>query len=368
MSAAQLLVRPAIKAGEGLRGYVCRQSDGNDAAFFFKPMMDSLRSITTAVPEISQLTCESRTVLLARGSLVESNGKRSDGCRFGNAVLPAEVLRTERRAVCPLCVAQGGVAQCVWDLCAYDVCHRHGVYLAKDCHSCGHRLSWKTPSLRACACGSPIGQLPAARAPSGRARFCAILAEAMLTSLNWDAGPPCPSVGRKLPIDWALLLEAFLSKVMLPRFVRLRGMSGFDAEGQRRDELIAAMLEDCLYRDYIRDTLFLHAAADPMSLLESLRPDQDAQSLRARFDPCWRELSFHKSLWSAKQRVQRDTAQRAVRRLMTAGALRAVGREHVVSTVSSDGEPPVAWCNAEMPVGQIVQSGAEFGRFEGLAS
>ena len=318
-------------------------------------------------PEISQLTCESRAVLLARGAVVDGNSVRPGGFCFGNVVLPAAVIRTTQRTVCPSCVALGGVSLCVWELRAYDVCHRHGVSLVDTCHGCGNRLSWAMASLRACACGFPIGQLPAKSAPAGRARLCAVLAQAMLTSIQWDAAPKFPTLGRRLPIDWALLLEEFLSKVMLPRFTRVRGMSGFDIDGTKGDELVAAMLEDLQYRDYVRDTLFLHAAAKPTTLLNSLRPGQDAQTLRARFDPCWRELSFHKSLWRAKQNVQSGTAHRAVRRLIKAGVLKAAGRDHMVHPTSLEVGPPAAWCDAEMPANVAAQFRASAAVFKGAA-
>jgi TniQ len=344
VSSAQLLVRPPLAGGEGLRGFVCRLSNGNDAALLFAPMLKSLGAVTAAVPEIAQLTTESQTALLGRGTLVPASANRPGGRRFGSVVLPDEVVRKpSRRAVCPICVARGGVSLCAWDLRAYDTCHLHRVGLVDRCHGCRRQLSW---SSHACACGFPMGELPAVPVPAGRARICAVLAKATLTSIHCDSVQPAPATGRSLPIDWALFLKDFFAEVMLPRFERLKEMVAFDADGTRHDELVAAMLEDVRYRDYVRDVLFLHAAADPMTLLEALRPGQDAPALRTRFKPCWRELSFHRSLWIAQQKARRRVASRAVRRLVRAGALRAACREPMPRSAPLESGPPAAWLGA----------------------
>lgn len=142
-------------------------------------------------------------------------------------------------------------------------------------------------------------------APPSRQMLCRLLAEAMAKSISsHDLGQHGNS--ERVPtIDWMLLLISFIDEIILPHFWREHRTSTLQLGTSVRIELIATMLSDKLYRDHLRETLFLHAAKDPMTMANALRPGNTPQSLWKYFGPCMAELALHPSLWKLDRRVQK---------------------------------------------------------------
>lgn len=305
----QLLIRPPLLPDEGLRAYVSRVAHRNLSAWLFRPMLNSMPAVTTAVPEIARLTTESEKALMARGSHVRGAWAQLDGIRFGNVILPRRVVRLGQRMVCPMCIEQDGTSRCVWELRAYDVCERHGLYLVDTCSACGCALSWEHASSELCACGFPFARLVTTRARINRRRLCGVLAASMLSSISGGSVVDRRTCAPALPIDWALLLLEIITTVLIPRFGDLHGLAEAKRFRAARRGFAASMLEDHVYRDYLRETVFMYAAADPMTLVTVLQPGRRSVGKLGPADPWWEEVSFHRSLWDFKREEQEHPAQ-----------------------------------------------------------
>ena len=107
-----------------------------------------------------------------------------------------------------------------------------------------------------------------------------------------------------LPIDWTLVLCEVIAGVVIPMFSEQHGLNGLAKFHAARHALMASMLEDRTYRDYLRDAVFTYATSDPMTLVSTLRPGRLREWRHSRFDPDLSELSFHPSLWDIKLMVQ----------------------------------------------------------------
>lgn len=306
----RLLIRPAPAKDEGLRAYVCRLATRNRAPTLFRPMLDSMYTVTKAVPDLVDLTGEGSEALLRRGSVVRATRRQASGVRFGDVVLPRKVVRVHCRSVCPMCLAERAPSRCVWELSRYDVCDRHGLKLIEFCSACQQPLSWAHPSADRCACGFPLAQLEAKAGPSGRRQLCKVLAASMLRTIH--GGPVSGEAGTAaaVAIDWTLVLCEFIAGVLLPIFGALHGLDNSKRFHAARDALTATMLEDQTYRDYLRDAVFMYASADPMTLVSALRPGRLEEWKLCRNEWCWSQLCFHQSLWNFLRKQQCRNAQR----------------------------------------------------------
>ena len=306
-----LLIRPAIASDEGLRAYVCRLATRNLSASLFRPMLLNFATATSSVPELARLTDEAQAALLRRGSLAARVGRQAGGVRFGDVILPRKVVHSVQRRVCPKCIESDGIARCAWELRAYDICDRHGLRLVDTCGGCRQPLCWTHPSIDRCACGFPLAQLKAKSGSNGRRRLCRILASSMIRSINDRSAADNVGCGRELPIDWALILCEFISAVVLPNFSEEQGLQWSKRYQSAFDGMTASMLEDHQYRDYLRDEVFMHASADPMTLVNTLRPGGLDEWRLRRGAWCWTQLCFHQCLWDFKLATDERTARRA---------------------------------------------------------
>lgn len=306
-----LLIRPGLGTDEGLRAYVCRLATRNLSPTLFRPMLDSMFTVTAAVPDLVGLTGQGPETLLRRGSAVRTAGRQVGGVRFGDVVLPRSVVRPKSRRVCPQCVAQDGTSRCVWDLRRFDVCDRHGLRLVEACSSCKQPLTWSYPSADRCACGFLLSRLQAQTGSSGRRRLCKVLAASMLRTIH--GGPVTGDAGSAaaVPIDWTLVLCEFIAGVLIPIFSERHGLDSSQRFHAARDALTASMLEDRNYRDYLRDAVFMYASSDPMTLVSTLRPGRLDEWSLSRFEYRWSELSFHRSLWDFRRGEECRNASRA---------------------------------------------------------
>lgn len=306
-----LLIKPSLANDESLRAYVSRLATRNLSPSLFRPMMDSLFTLTSAIPEIAELAGEEAVTLLRRGSAVKAEGRQEGGIRFGDVILPRQFIRGPIRAVCPKCIARGDVSRCVWELCQYDVCDRHGLRLVDTCSACRRPLSWLQLSADQCACGFHLAQLEAKTGSVERRRLCRILANSMHRTIHSGSVTGEFRNARAISIDWTLLLFEFVGEVLIPRFGERHGLSSQRLLGMARAELTASILEDSVYRDYLRDAVFMYASADPMTLVSKLRPGMLNAWRLCRHETCWDELSFHQSLWNFKQYINDRKFRRA---------------------------------------------------------
>lgn len=329
----QLLFRPELGPTESLRAYICRIADHNMASSLCRPMLASLSKATESLQAIVELTgCNSDT-LATRLVAVRRSGGRASEVRLGAALLPPRHVRVKQRMVCPQCLAQEAVAPCYWELRSYDVCHRHGCKLVGACGTCKRHLSWDVPSVDRCICSTELWRTAASIASPGKQRLCGVIAAAATRAISAcctvdmeNMFPPSP-VAR---IDLLLLMIEFIDKLVLPAFAMITDRVPAEALHRTRHSLIAQMLEDQPYQDYLRDTLFLHAASEPLTLVEAMKPGKDAPELRRYFGPCLADLSFHRCLWqfiAESETNQNGSPAKKMRRLSDPHAFRKIGKQ-----------------------------------------
>lgn len=169
--------------------------------------------------------------------------------------------------VCPTCIGEDGFSSCCWDLRLYNVCHRHGCYLVDTCSECQQPLLWRYTTSEACRCGLRLAHMDVNPAPPSRKVFCALLADAMAKSITVHDQSQHSDPERFPTIDSMLLLISFIDHVILPHFWRKYLTSPLMLSAPVRDELIATMLRDKLYRDHLRDTVFLQASAKTIRII-----------------------------------------------------------------------------------------------------
>ena len=138
---------------------------------------------------------------------------------------------------------------------------------------------------------------------------------------------------RALSIVWLLVLYEFINGVVIPIFIDESGLGWSKRFRTVRDQLTANMLEDCQYRDYLRDAVFMYAAADAMTLVSTLRPGRFDEWCACRNAWCWTQLCFHQSLWDFKLAVE----QRKVNGRLQAKMMRTIG-----DLASEKAQPPSA--------------------------
>lgn len=301
----QTLIRPKLRGAESLRGYIARVADRNSLSPLLKTMLYSVTAPTAAIHEVCQLTGCNPVAIAARGVVACADNFRYSGVRFGSALLPLSQVRLQRRMVCPTCIGEDGVSSCCWELRLYDVCHRHGCYLVDTCSACQQPLLWQYTSSETCPCGFRLAYIDVKLAPLSRKVFCTLLADAMAKSISVHDQSQHSDPERFPTIDWMLLLISVIDHVILPHFWRKYLTSPLMLSAPVRDELIATMLRDKLYRDHLRDTVFLQATKEPMTMAHALRPGNTPQELWKFFSPCLDEFALHSSLWKLNRGVHK---------------------------------------------------------------
>ncbi|OGB35320.1 MAG: hypothetical protein A3F78_11760 [Burkholderiales bacterium RIFCSPLOWO2_12_FULL_61_40] len=141
------------------------------------------------------------------------------------------------------------------------------------------------------------------KAAPSRQKFCQLLADAMRKTLNNQSQNLPGNISQIPAIDWMLLLISFAEALILPHFFQLHLTSPRPIGAGKQDELIATMLGDKPYRDHLRETLFLHAAKDPVTMGKALQPGLLSADLQLYFGPCLEDLFFHTCLWKLNWEV-----------------------------------------------------------------
>ena len=109
----RLLIRPRHLRHESLRGYVSRVSDCNGSSPLLRPLLASLHATTSAIQEVAALTGSQPSTLEAHCSLKPSEQGKYSGVIFGDALLSASQVWMQRRMVCPVCLSENGISQCI---------------------------------------------------------------------------------------------------------------------------------------------------------------------------------------------------------------------------------------------------------------
>lgn len=291
----RLLIRPPHLRYESLRGYVSRVSDCNGSSPLLKPALASLRETTSALPEIAALTGSHSSILEAHCSLKPSEDGKYSGVVFGDALLPTSQVRIQRRAICPVCLSENEISQCCWELHDYDVCHTHGCYMVGKCHACRRPLHWAYAAKDRCVCGTHFTEYETTAAPRARIARCRLLANAASETL-YRPNHLVKIKGAITPLNWFFIFENFIRSVLIPGFCE-EYEGTVDAKSVESETLVVEILRDEKYCRYLRQTIFLHAASDPMTLAQTLRFNITPEEMKEHFWPCLNDMIFHDVLF-----------------------------------------------------------------------
>jgi len=128
---------------------------------------------------------------------------------FEERRVDVDALYPARSAVCPACLADGGIAREEWDLAPVTVCAAHGTVLIDACPTCGAALEWSRPQLLYCGqCGADLRGAPAVPASPA----------AQEVSMHFQVLAPFRVKihgGRRLVVDWDEMFRAFKA-LLLP--------------------------------------------------------------------------------------------------------------------------------------------------------
>ena len=293
----RLLIRPRHVRHESLRGYVSRVSHLNGSSPLLKPTFESLHATTTSLSEIASLTQSDPHVLGAHCSLKINEQDKSTAVIFGDALMSANQIWMQRRHLCPLCISDDGISQCYWELCEYDVCHIHRCYLVGKCHACDRPFKWECASKERCECGVQFAESKTKKAPRSRIARCRLLANAASKTL-YRPSELVKINGAITPLDWFFLIEKFIIHVLIPGFSERMRPTRVVVKTNALDELIVAIQYDVDYCRYLRQTIFLHAASNPMTMAQTLRSDISPDKMKVHFWSCLDEIIFHDALFT----------------------------------------------------------------------
>ncbi|WP_083844250.1 TniQ family protein [Pseudogulbenkiania sp. NH8B] len=170
----QLLLRPKLRQGENLAGYLLRLANLN-CLQHPQELLEYLgqKSISRYQPSLSpQLGIYSLEKLaLQLGQPVEELASlawpfdvrvgKHRKFQYKGGAWPQELLRYSYRAWCPCCLAENAMHLAAWDWQLTTYCSKHQVLLVDTCPACQRRVSWRYASLHHCSCGFLIDQAPA---------------------------------------------------------------------------------------------------------------------------------------------------------------------------------------------------------------
>jgi hypothetical protein len=104
--------------------------------------------------------------------------------------------------------------------------------------------------------------------------------------------------GAITPLEWFFLIEKFILYVLIPGFSEKMRPTRVIVRTKALDELIMVIQYDVDYCRYLRQTIFLHAASNPMTMAQTLRSNISPEEMKAHFSPCLDDMIFHDALFT----------------------------------------------------------------------
>lgn len=229
-----LVCTPAIRPKESLLGYVLRLSEANgyERPGWFLTKTGRGHHVIRAVlnPEVL-----ARQLGLSDTSALVPLGYADDA---GNPVLLGRPiglghLRLYAPKFCPLCVAERGHIEALWDCVAVTACPRHRTPLAARCPRCRNRITWDRPGLLTCPCGADLHTVPST---TWSTEACAELSGYVAAALGYSGSPLRSELGFPTHLAEMPLYD-------LLWFIRTLGRRYQLARGNRRRTTFGAIVE-----------------------------------------------------------------------------------------------------------------------------
>ena len=280
------LVRLQLAHDESLRGYISRLSDANCAANVYKPMLASLACASAQVHEIASQAGVCRYVLERRVSMTASEAQSPRRVTIGSICTFEGSVYLRRRRVCPQCLQGKRVSSCLWEICEYTVCHKHGCELVSDCWRCDQQLTWDRTSSAECNCGARLSESPSRSGAFSRKLIAHMIAdafeEAMLVRRNktFDGDSNC----RHLTRLHALLLDIELLKyVYIPMLVKCERLRWATSAEEATEKALLPLLLDPDHASCRRRAVLRTASKDATTFFDTITPGQTVQQLEETF-------------------------------------------------------------------------------------
>ncbi|CAM4081244.1 helix-turn-helix domain-containing protein [Bordetella pseudohinzii] len=203
---AGLLFKTPPFRTEGAGGYLLRLDDSNKLQ----------------VRDLAELGVAFDTAALFRQGLIPAQGIDPELWSWIDHVseLRSSKLRVwnvKYSRFCPECLREEPTWLAEWELCYYDACVKHKVWMVDLCSSCGECVSWGRPQMLRCKCGADLRSEPTSEAPSGVINLAAALA----SKLSDRRKPLCDLKPlRHLDLDQSQRLVRFLGTHLDPGGMR----------------------------------------------------------------------------------------------------------------------------------------------------
>ena len=133
-----------------------------------------------------------------------------DHVRFGNGTVHRFAIDLKRARICPLCLAEKGIARMAWDLAAVTVCPHHQCRLIDECPTCKSPLTWSRDKLATCLHGHDLTQVEVMPASDPACGLGAVILEKAGLSNAAESNVEFAPAVERMKIADALDLTTFL--------------------------------------------------------------------------------------------------------------------------------------------------------------
>lgn len=113
---------------------------------------------------------------------------------------------------CPLCLNEEPSWRAEWELCFYDACAQHGVWMVDRCSSCHEPVSWRRSQVVRCGCGADLRAEPSHLAPAEVTQLSQVLSR----KLTGRGAADMPEPLRDLNVDQTQRLIRYLGMHLDP--------------------------------------------------------------------------------------------------------------------------------------------------------
>jgi hypothetical protein len=291
MNTHQLLFLPQIKPAESVRAYMLRAAHENMHPRIYSSEMQGLPLTLRFIDQLGSQNPAMAQTLARRMAPRVSKLSTLATALLGDDELPLWCLHGRSRQFCPVCLGNASWSRLEWEVKSNRACPMHRVMLAIDCPNCNRPLHWGRSELMHCYCGQALSRIETTEASRWDVMWAKLVQSATIVSRFGRQSPQL--AGRKnVPtrLSKLLLMADVVKHVLLP------SLEDIDTVGDDIRNLTVKILDDQAYSAYLWDSIFLHAARDPLELRWHLVPGRPKEAVVMVYGAMLAELALPHAL------------------------------------------------------------------------
>lgn len=291
MSTHRLLFLPQIKPAESVRAYMLRAAHENMHPRIYSEELQGLPRTIGFIHLLGARNPDMGQTLTRRVAPTWAKPSMEVTALLGDDEVPLACLHGRSRQVCPLCLGKASWSRLEWEVKSNRACPMHRVMLVNHCPNCNRPLHWGRSELLHCYCGQALSHIDTTEASRWDVKWAKLVQSATIVSrfgrqsLQLAGTKNVPTRLSKL-----LLMSDVVKHVLLPSLE--------DVDTARDDirSLTTKILDDQAYSAYLWDTIFLHAARDPLELRRHLAPGRPKEAVVMAYRAMLAELALPHAL------------------------------------------------------------------------